>query len=132
MKEFFFEVKECAISADESGAVLSQYLESNSEARLSLSIEQLPQLAEALLAAYPLAREGRKTAADRLAELQALPVERRKAALAAIYREDPAIAKSVVGKLRESSKGRTEGDKLILSLGVEDGERARYLRGKLG
>lgn len=81
---------------------------------------------------YPdLEREGRKTGAEYLAELQARPERERGAALAQIYREDPAMAKSVLSLVKTAAKGRTEYDKAVLGLSVGDGARADYLRSKL-
>ena len=91
-----------------------------------------PDILSALDGEYrPLPRNAPATAADRLAELRARPAEQRSAELAKIYRDDPAMGRAVVSRLRAEAKGRTEADKLLLSLGVEDGERAAYLRRKL-
>lgn len=81
---------------------------------------------------YPdLARDRPKTGGEYLADLMARPARERASALADIYRQDPAMGRNVVGLLKTQAKGRTEHDKLLLGLGVADGERSAYLRDKL-
>jgi len=80
----------------------------------------------------PMPRDKAKTPADILADLDARPPDQRRAALAQLYRDDPSMGKAVVGRINERGKGRTERDKLILGLGVQDGERAAYIARRVG
>lgn len=79
----------------------------------------------------PLEKDKAKTAGDFLADLQARPAAQRGAALAQIYRDDPAMAKAVIERAGSEAKLPGQRDKLIAGLGVADGERARYVRQKL-
>jgi len=78
-------------------------------------------------------RGGKLTASEVLAALMQRPANERKAALADIYRQDPALANSAVEKLRQqqNQQGLSARDKLLLGLGVSDGARANYIRTKL-
>jgi hypothetical protein len=79
----------------------------------------------------PLPKDHAKTPSDWLTDLRAKPAQQRAAALAQLYRDDPAMGKEVVERIKATSKGATERDKLLLGLGVSDGERADYIRQKL-
>lgn len=79
----------------------------------------------------PLEREKPKTAGSFLAEILARPAQERAAAVADVFRQDPAMGRAILGRVKEAAKGRDGRDQLMFSLGVEDGERADYLRQKL-
>lgn len=79
----------------------------------------------------PLPKDKAKTAADLMADIRARPAQQRAAALAQLYRDDPQMAKQVIERVKAAAKGTTEREKLLLGLGVSDGERADYLRQKL-
>lgn len=72
-----------------------------------------------------------ETVSEIFARIRALPAEKRQAALRAEAIKDPAIVRSLINRTKEEAKGLTGRDKLVRSLGVNNGERADYLRRQL-
>ena len=79
----------------------------------------------------PMEKGPHKTIADVIDDIRSKPAQRRAAALAQLYRDDPAMGKAVIERIKSEARGTSQRDKLLLGLGVSDGERAAYLRQRL-
>lgn len=79
----------------------------------------------------PLAREKKTTASDIYSEISALPQNEQLKAISQYAKVDPAIYKGLLDKRKEEAQLKARGvstmDRLILGLGVDDGERAKYI-----
>lgn len=83
-------------------------------------------------AGYVPGERGEKdTPAEIIARLRQLPADRRAAELRTELAADPLLAKRLAERMREEASGVTEKDRLLLSLGVSDGERAAYIRRRI-
>jgi hypothetical protein len=72
-----------------------------------------------------------ETADEILAEFPNLTPDQLRAKLVDIAKQDPQLFAKIIEKAKEDAKGLTKDDKLIQSLGVENGERASYIKGRL-
>jgi hypothetical protein len=79
----------------------------------------------------PLAREKKITASDVYSEIAALPEKDQMRAITKYAGTDPTMYKSLMEKRREElnlkARGVSTMDRLVMSLGIDDGERARYI-----
>jgi hypothetical protein len=79
----------------------------------------------------PLPREKKITATDVYSEIAALPAKEQLSAISEYAKTDTAMYKSLMDKYREESRLKSRGvstfDRLVMSLGVDDGERATYI-----
>lgn len=69
--------------------------------------------------------EKRTTVAEVWEQMAGLTPEQRRAE---ILKKDVPLARALIAREREALRGRTERDKLVLNLGVDDGARARYMQ----
>jgi len=79
----------------------------------------------------PLPREKKITATDVYSEIAALPAKEQLSAISEYAKTDTAMYRSLMDKYREESRLKARGvstfDRLVMSLGVDDGERATYI-----
>ncbi len=76
-------------------------------------------------------RAGAPTVSEIYATLQGLAPQQQQAKIAAIYKDDPGMGRTIMELYRQDVRGMTEKDKIIGRLGVNNGERADYLREQL-
>ena len=82
----------------------------------------------AIIGVYiPGEKEAKVTARDVYLKLQQLEPGKRDAEMARLAAADPMMARRVLPYLREDLRGRTQMEKLILSLDAEDGSRAQMI-----
>jgi len=79
----------------------------------------------------PLAREKKITASDVYSEIAALPEKEQMRAITKYASTDPTMYKSLMEKRKEELNLKVRGvstmDRLVMSLGIDDGERARFI-----
>ena len=79
----------------------------------------------------PLSREKKITASDVYSEIAALPEKEQMRAITKYASTDPTMYKSLMEKRKEELNLKVRGvstmDRLVMSLGIDDGERARYI-----
>lgn len=82
----------------------------------------------------PIPREKKITATDIYSEISALPENQRLRAISQ-YSRNPTMYKSLMETYRQDNQLRARGvssmDRLVMSLGIEDGERARFISNSL-
>ena len=78
-----------------------------------------------------LPREKKITATDIYSEISALPAKQQLAAISQYAKTDMTMHKNLMEKYREENRLKARGvstyDRLVMSLGIDDGERAAYI-----